>query len=41
MNGIAEGIRQLPGTSVNQVAAVEHVLVTARTGVPTSRFILG
>ena len=35
MNGIAEGVRQLRGTSVNQVPNVEHVLVTAGTGVPT------
>ncbi|MFV0496240.1 lipid-transfer protein [Mycobacterium sp.] len=41
MNGIAEGVRQLRGTSVNQVPAVEHVLVTAGTGVPTSGLILG
>ena len=34
-NGIAEGVRQLRGTSVNQVPDVEHVLVTAGTGVPT------
>ena len=37
MNGIAEGVRQVRGTSVNQVDGVEHVLVTAGTGVPTSR----
>jgi len=41
MNGIAEGVRQLRGTSVNQVADVENVLVTAGTGVPTSGLILG
>jgi len=41
MNGIAEGVRQLRGTSVNQVSGVEHVLVTAGTGVPTSGLILG
>ncbi|CNV79688.1 Putative Lipid transfer protein or keto acyl-CoA thiolase ltp22 [Mycobacterium tuberculosis] len=41
MNGIAEGVRQLRGTSVNPVAGVEHVLVTAGTGVPTSGLILG
>ena len=40
MNGIAEGVRQLRGTSVNQVEDVEHVLVTAGTGVPTSGLIL-
>jgi hypothetical protein len=40
MNGVAEGVRQLRGTSVNQVPDVEHVLVTAGTGVPTSGLIL-
>lgn len=41
MNGIAEGVRQVRGTSVNPVPRVEHVLVTAGTGVPTSGIILG
>jgi acetyl-CoA acetyltransferase len=41
MNGIAEGVRQVRGTSVNQVKGAEHVLVTAGTGVPTSGLILG
>jgi acetyl-CoA acetyltransferase len=41
MNGIAEAVRQIRGTSVNQVPGVEHVLVTAGTGVPTSGLILG
>ncbi|MDX8029293.1 lipid-transfer protein [Lentzea sp. BCCO 10_0856] len=41
MNGIAEGVRQVRGTAVNQVANVEHVLVTAGTGVPTSGLVLG
>lgn len=41
MNGIAEAVRQVRGTSVNQVPDVEHVLVTAGTGVPTSGLILG
>jgi acetyl-CoA acetyltransferase len=41
MNGIAEGVRQIRGTSVNQVADASHVLVTAGTGVPTSALILG
>ena len=41
MNGIAEAVRQIRGTSVNQVGDVEHVLVTAGTGVPTSGLILG
>jgi acetyl-CoA acetyltransferase len=41
MNGIAEGVRQVRGTSVNQVDRVEHALVTAGTGVPTSALVLG
>jgi acetyl-CoA acetyltransferase len=41
MNGIAEGVRQVRGSSVNQIKDVEHVLVTAGTGVPTSALILG
>jgi hypothetical protein len=41
MHGIAEGVRQVRGSAVNQVAAVQHVLVTAGTGVPTSGLILG
>jgi len=41
MNGIAEGVRQIRGTSYNQVDDVTHVLVTAGTGVPTSALILG
>ena len=40
MNGIAEAVRQVRGTSVNQVANVENVLATAGTGVPTSALIL-
>jgi acetyl-CoA acetyltransferase len=41
MNGIAEGVRQVRGTSVNQVDGDGPVLVTAGTGVPTSALILG
>ncbi|MFE2426409.1 lipid-transfer protein [Streptomyces sp. NPDC059373] len=41
MNGIAEGVRQLRGSSVNQVPDAAHVLVTAGTGVPTSGLVLG
>ncbi|MBM4269813.1 MAG: lipid-transfer protein [Deltaproteobacteria bacterium] len=41
MNGVAEGVRQVRGTSVNQVTGAEHVLVTAGTGVPTSGLLLG
>jgi acetyl-CoA acetyltransferase len=40
MNGIAEAVRLLRGTSVNQVDGAEHVVVTAGTGVPTSGLIL-
>ncbi len=40
MNGIAEGVRQVRGTAVNQVPDVENVLVTAGTAVPTSALIL-
>jgi acetyl-CoA acetyltransferase len=40
MNGITEAVRQIRGTSVNQVDDVAHVLVTAGTGVPTSGLIL-
>lgn len=36
MNGIAEAVRQVRGTAVNQVPDVDNVLVTAGTGVPTS-----
>ena len=41
MNGIAEGVRLVRGSSVNQVAGTEHVVVTAGTGVPTSGLVLG
>ena len=41
LNGIAEGVRQVRGTSVNQVPGDGPVLVTAGTGVPTSGLILG
>jgi acetyl-CoA acetyltransferase len=40
MNGIAEAVRQVRGSAVNQVPGVEHVLVTGGTGVPTSAAIL-
>ena len=40
MNGIAEGVRQIRGTSVNQVEGDAPVLVTAGTGVPTSALVL-
>jgi acetyl-CoA acetyltransferase len=41
MNGIAEAVRQVRGTSVNQVPGDGLVVVTAGTGVPTSGLILG
>ncbi|WP_274914517.1 lipid-transfer protein [Streptomyces sp. WZ-12] len=41
MNGIAEAVRQLRGTSPNQAPDAAHVLVTAGTGVPTSGLVLG
>ncbi|MET9530192.1 MULTISPECIES: lipid-transfer protein [unclassified Streptomyces] len=41
MNGIAEGVRQVRGTSVNQIPGAATTLVTAGTGVPTSGLILG
>lgn len=41
MNMIAEGVRQIRGTSTTQIKDVNHVLVTAGLGVPTSALILG
>ncbi|MEU2236005.1 lipid-transfer protein [Streptomyces vietnamensis] len=41
MNGIAEAVRQIRGTSVNQLPGAARTLVTAGTGVPTSGLILG
>jgi acetyl-CoA acetyltransferase len=41
MNGIAEAVRLVRGTSVNQPREVSHVVVTAGTGVPTSGLVLG
>ncbi|GAA2727427.1 lipid-transfer protein [Actinocorallia aurantiaca] len=40
MNGIAEAVRLVRGTSVNQPGDIHNVLVTAGTGVPTSGLIL-
>jgi acetyl-CoA acetyltransferase len=40
-NGIAEAVRQVRGTAVNQVRRVENVLATSGSGVPTSGLILG
>jgi acetyl-CoA acetyltransferase len=41
VNGVAEGVRQIRGTSPNPVDGVEHVLVTAGVGVPSSGLVLG
>lgn len=41
MNGVNEGVRLIRGTSLNQPARNDHVLVTAGVGVPTSGMILG
>ncbi|MGW0574655.1 lipid-transfer protein [Streptomyces sp. NPDC002920] len=40
MNGVAEAVRQLRGTSPNQVPGAARTLVTAGTGVPTSGLVL-
>jgi hypothetical protein len=40
VNGVAEAVRQVRGTAVNQIAGADHVLVTGGTGVPTSALIL-
>jgi len=40
MNGIAEAVRQLRGSAVNQVANAEHVLVSSGPLLPTSGAIL-
>ena len=40
MNGIAEAVRQIRGSAVNQLDDVENVLVTAGTAVPTSALIV-
>jgi hypothetical protein len=38
---LARSLAGISGTAVNQILDVAHVLVTARTGVPTSGPILG
>ena len=40
MNGIAEAVRQVRRTAVNQVEGLERIVVTAGTGVPTSGLVL-
>ena len=41
MNGVAEGVRQVRGSAVNQIDGVSNVLVTSGVGVPTSGLVLG
>ncbi|ALC22190.1 lipid-transfer protein [Streptomyces pristinaespiralis] len=41
MNGVAEAVRQIRGTAVNQIPGAARALVTAGTGVPTSGLVLG
>jgi acetyl-CoA acetyltransferase len=41
MNGIAEAVRQVRGSAINQVVGLENILVTSGGGVPTSGLILG
>jgi acetyl-CoA acetyltransferase len=41
MNGIAEAVRQVRGTAVNQIPGLEHALATGGTGVPTSAVLVG
>jgi acetyl-CoA acetyltransferase len=41
MNGLAEAVRQVRGTAVNQVPGLENVLVTGGQAVPTSAVVLG
>jgi 17-hydroxy-3-oxo-4-pregnene-20-carboxyl-CoA lyase len=41
VNGVVEGVRLVRGTSVNQPAKNDHVLVTSGVGVPTAAMILG
>jgi acetyl-CoA acetyltransferase len=40
MNMIAEGVRQIRGTSTTQIKGAENILVTGGLGVPTSAVIL-
>jgi acetyl-CoA acetyltransferase len=40
-NGIAEGVRQLRGTAVNQIKGAKHILVTSGNGIPSSALVLG
>ena len=36
MNGVAEAVRQIRGTAVNQVGDVANVIVTSGSAVPTA-----
>ena len=40
MNNILEGVRQIRGTSVNQVPGNKAVLVTGASGVATSAIVM-
>ena len=40
MNGIAEAVRQIRGTAVNQVLGARALIVTGGTGIPSSGLIL-
>jgi acetyl-CoA acetyltransferase len=40
-NGIAEAVRQVRGTAVNQIKNVENIVVTSGNGPPTSGLIMG
>ena len=40
LNGVTEAVRQARRVAVNQVEKVEHVLVTAGPGVPTSAVVV-
>ncbi|MGC0362201.1 hypothetical protein ABH922_000185 [Rhodococcus sp. 27YEA15] len=40
MNGVAEGVCQLRGTSVNQVRGIDNVVVTAGAAVSTSALVV-
>jgi len=41
INGVNEGVRLIRGTSTNQPAKNDHVLVTSGVGVPTAAMVLG
>jgi len=41
MNSVAEGVRQIRGTAINQLPKVNYVIANAGPGLPTSDAILG